>query len=166
MDTGTELSFVSAPAAYSGAWLAANWPIIEAVAAGANLSAALHDPLQVLTPAEARTMAAFAERVVPDCRSAEARDGGAVHFIDRALNGFARALMPAIRAAVRELDSSAARADQRAESFADLTVNEQLQVIKTLETRECFASARLLALLGVFANPLLGGKPGDVLAAA
>jgi hypothetical protein len=153
MDTSNELNFVSAPADYSGAWLTANWPIIEAVAAGANLSAALQEPLQVLTPTEARTIAAFAERIAPS--AADAVEAGAVHFIDRALSGFAKSLMPAIRAAIRELDGTGC--------FADLTVNEQLQIVKSLENREVFVPARMLSRMGVFADPLHGGKPSDVM---
>ena len=153
MDTSNELNFVSAPADYSGAWLTANWPIIEAVAAGANLSAALQEPLQVLTPSEARTIAAFAEAIVPGEQST-----GAIHFMDRALGGFARSLLPTIRAAIRELDGTGC--------FADLCAKEQLEVVKSLENREFFGPARLLALIGVFADPLHGGKPSDVMGLA
>jgi hypothetical protein len=164
MNTTNELSFVSAPAGdYSGAWLNANWPIIEAVAAGANLSAALQEPLQVLTPAEARTIAAFAERM--ESSAVGAAEAGVIHFIDRALGSFAKSLMPAIRAAVRELDGTAAL-NGCTTSFADLAVNQQLLVVKALENREFFGPARLLALMGVFANPLHGGQPSDVMGLA
>ena len=154
METINDLTFVSAPAGdYSGAWLTTNWPIIEAVAAGANLSAALQEPLQVLTPAEARTVAAFAGAIVPGNQST-----GAIHFIDRALSGFARSLLPAMRAGIRELDGTGC--------FADLAVNEQLQVVRSLQNREFFGPARLLALMGVFADPLHGGNPSDVVGLA
>jgi gluconate 2-dehydrogenase gamma chain len=63
------------------------------------------DGLQFLNDAEARTVEAIAERLIPaDQLGPGAAEAGVVTYIDRALAGFSRVLQPVYRLGLRELD--------------------------------------------------------------
>lgn len=63
------------------------------------------DGLQFFNDAEARTVEALAERLIPaDELGPGAAEAGAVTYIDRALAGFSRDLQPVYKLGLRELD--------------------------------------------------------------
>src|SRR5687768_13418032 len=114
MDTpsGTRREFIASSAALlGGSWLSLQLPRLGALAEWARSAAEAQSAFTILTPAEARTMGAFAAQIIPsDSISPGAREAGAVWFIDRALGpGYFPEFREPIRAGIADLDARARR---------------------------------------------------------
>lgn len=136
----------------AAALLASRLPMLAGCASSADTAVRL-------TPAEARTMRAFAARVLPSHDGvAGAEEAGAVHFVERALGTppFAVAL-PVIRDGLADLDARA-RATNPSSGFSTLPADRQVEVMRQVEHGEFFVTARQLVLIGTFADPSHGGN--------
>jgi gluconate 2-dehydrogenase gamma chain len=90
------------------------------------------DALSFFNDHEAQTVDAIAARIIPgDESDPGAREAGATTYIDRALGGFLRELQTFYRRALRRLDEHCR--DLHGRCFADLTVDEQDQLLGRLE---------------------------------
>lgn len=117
-----------------------------------------HSSLSFLTPSEAADVDAIAAQIVPSDDTPGAREAGVVRFIDGALSTFwsqlagdYRAQLKVFQAAVRERHSSAT-------SFAALTSDQQILVLRENERTPFFNMTRVLTLLGMFSLPAYGGN--------
>jgi gluconate 2-dehydrogenase gamma chain len=163
MDSSTtRRDFIAEVAALAGGgWLALHHPIIVELAEGARAASQQRAPFRTLTPAEARTMEALAEQILPaDAASPGAKDAGAVHFADHALSSFFGDWLPPIRVGLADLDARARSRRRGVTSFADLTFDEQRRIVRQVEGTAFFGLARSLAVMGTFAEPSLGGNQG------
>jgi len=157
----TRREFAAASASALGrAWLLIHLPAAEAAAAWARVAAREGRGLQVLTAAEARTLAAVAELILPADDTPGARDLGVIHFIDRALGSFAASMLDTIRAGIADLEAAAREAGAPAEGFAALPAERQRALLTDIESSDFFFLARTLTLLGAFADPAYGGNRG------
>jgi len=141
-----------------GVWLSAHLPEIEALRAAARLAFESQQSFRNLTPAQARTLSAFAEQIVPSDDLPGAREAGAIYFIDAALGGFAQLVKPLVKDAVEALEAATRQRYRNAASFADLSSARQLRVLKSFEKRDGFQLLRTLVVLGVFSDPKYGGN--------
>lgn len=116
-----------------------------------------------LTPAEARTMRAFAAQILPsESSSPGAEEAGAVYFIDQAFgHPFFADTVRVVRAGLDALDRRASSMGAR-NGFASLSSADQATVMRSLEREPFFAAARTLVLIGTFADPSHGGNRGGV----
>ena len=108
-------------------------------------------------------MRAFAAQIIPsEPGSPGADEAGAVYFIDRALgrSPFAESA-PVIRAGLQDLDTRA-RALERGADFVALPAVSQIAIMRQIEREPFFTTARLLVVLGTFADPQYGGNLGGV----
>ena len=119
----------------------------------------------VLTPAEAETLAAIAERIFPATDTPGAVQIGAVHYIEIALAGDYAALAPLYRQGLRSINRCArSRCGAR---FADLVDDEKDAMLIDFEAgrvagfkkaAEFFETVRYHVLEGVFCEPQYGGN--------
>jgi gluconate 2-dehydrogenase gamma chain len=119
----------------------------------------------VLTPAEAETLAAIAERIFPATDTPGAVEIGALHYIDIALAGDYAALAPLYRQGLRSINRCArSRCGAR---FADLVDDEKDAMLIDCEAgrvtgfknaAEFFETVRYHVLEGVFCEPQYGGN--------
>jgi hypothetical protein len=111
-----------------------------------------------LTAGEARTLRSFAAQILPSDASAPgAEEAGAVYFIDRALGTpFFAKHAPVVRAGLADLDARARAIGGNV--FASLSSAEQIAVMRQVEHDDFFKTARMLVLIGVFADPSYGGN--------
>jgi len=80
---------------------------------------------------EARTVEAFAERIIPDDgNGAGARGAGVVYYIDRALSGFSSELQPVYRLGLKELDHFSRR--ETGQPFVELDTDQQDDLVRQL----------------------------------
>lgn len=116
-----------------------------------------------LTPAEARTMRAFAAQILPsEPGSPGAEEAGAVYFVDRAFGDpYFATTVPIVRAGLAALDAHAHSAGAR-NGFASLSHAEQTTTIQRISNGAFFAAARTLVLTGTFADASYGGNRGGV----
>jgi gluconate 2-dehydrogenase gamma chain len=144
---------VDAGRAVTSGWLAL--PLVAALADCARDGTAVTG----LTPAEARTMRAFAAQILPaDDDTPGADEMGVVGFIDRALGlPFFADKPPVIRAGLADLDRRA-RALDGSSDFATLGAAQQIEIMQQVEHEPFFAAARMLVVSGTFADPSYGGN--------
>jgi gluconate 2-dehydrogenase gamma chain len=147
----------------SGAWFAAHMPEIEALGVEARAAQANADPFKVFTPAEARTMAAFAAQIIPTDNTPGATEAGAVYFIDRALAGWAAPLLSRFRAGLKAIDDQAKNEKRGIRSFADLSPAQQVRIMMQSERTEFFDTARSFTIFGTLSVPAYGGGRNDAL---
>ena len=108
-------------------------------------------------------MRAFAAQIIPSHDGVPGADeAGAIYFIDRALARppFAERAS-VIRSGLRDLDARA-RALERGADFVALPTVAQVAIMREIEREPFFALARLLVVLGTFADPQYGGNIGGV----
>ena len=117
---------------------------------------------------EAATIAAFAERLMPDAPGKPgAREAGVLNYIDLALAGAYADLQDFYRRGIAQLDGYCRAAYKKA--FAQLDSAQQDQVIAALEkgkasgfswptAQEFFNTVRTHTMEGMFADPLYGGN--------
>src|SRR6516164_9554793 len=118
--------------------------------------------------ADAETVAAFAERLVPGAPGKPgARDAGVLNYIDLALAGAYADLQDFYRRALAQLDAFCRKA--YGEPFAKLESARQDEVIKALEDDKAdgfvwpkaqafFNTVRTHTMEGMFADPIYGGN--------
>jgi gluconate 2-dehydrogenase gamma chain len=148
-------------AAIGGWWLIAHLGEIEETGAASQVKAASGQGLSNLTDAEARTLSAFANQIVPTDGLPGAHEAGAIYFIDSAIGGFAAPFKPLVQSGAKALDDAARRQNRRVTSFADLTPAQQVRVMRRSENQPYFGVLRTLSILGVFADPKYGGNRGN-----
>ena len=140
----------------TASWLALNIPWLTALAGCARDDA--RAGFVALTPAEAKTMRAFAARIIPsDDRMPGADEAGAVYFVDRAfaMPVFAESVT-GLRAGLADLDARARAAG--AADFAALPSRHQVNIMREVEREPFFEAARTLVVIGTFADPSHGGN--------
>ena len=157
---GNRREFLASSAALlGGTWTAMQLPALATLAAWARTAAAQQAPFIVLTPQEARTMEAFAAQIVPsDASVPGAREAGAIHFIDRALDTHFAEMKEPVRAGIADLDARARRRVKGVGSFADLRSADQIRIMRQVEEQPFFFMGRMLTIMGVFADPEYGGN--------
>ncbi len=103
-------------------------------------------------------MRAFAARIIPSDQSLPGADeAGAVHFIDRALGKpFFADSVPVVRAGLADLDARARALGEH--DFASLSPGRQVAIMRQVEGTPFFAAARMLVVVGTFADSAYGGN--------
>jgi len=141
-----------------GGWLALHLPTLAGLAACGREAAERGDPLVVLTPAEAESLAALADTILPPDDLPGAREAGVIHFMDRALSTHFPGMLEVIRPGLQDLDEDAASRVSGASNFAALAPEERIAVVQAVEETPFFFLARMLTVMGMFADPVHGGN--------
>ena len=167
MDTsfGNRREFLTTSAALlGGSWLSMQLPMLGDLARWARAAAAAGAPFTILTPAEARTMEAFASQIVPsDESSPGAKEAGAIWFIDRALGkGYFPEFRETVTAGIADLDARARARRRQVSGFAELAPADQVRVMRQIEETPFFFMGRMLSVMGVLADPGHGGNRDEV----
>jgi len=126
------------------------------------LASASTNALEHFDAASARDVAAVAARIIPSDDGPGAAEAGAVYFIDRALKTFASDQQPAYRDGLADLKERCGKLFPGATSFADLTPNQQVQLLRSIETTDFFALIRQHTVLAWLGSPGYGGNRGGV----
>lgn len=140
--------------ALGGGWLALQLPLFGALAACAREDARRGEAFRLLTPEEGRTLEAVAERIVPPVHGVGGREAGAVHFIDRMLEGPLAAEADFFRQSLAPLVD---------DGFADLDPAERDRYLASIEDGPFFGFARFLVIAGTFSDPRHGGGRNDAM---
>jgi hypothetical protein len=156
----TRRSFLlSGAPALTGAWVAANWPTIVAAAAHAhNVAVTTPETFNFLKPAEVADVDALTAQIVPSGKTTGAREAHVTHFIDHSLATFFSWRAPAFRAGLAQFQGDFHSKHANSGAFAQASSQVQIDYLKTVDTTEFFATARLLTLLGMFSAPQYGGN--------
>ena len=108
-----------------------------------------------LTNAEADTLAAVCDVIIPPDQDPGASQAGVVHFIDRQLTGFHKKLRKQYREGIALAESLAHRTGK---PFTKLTAEEQERILTSPECRRFFELAVSHTMQGYYGSPRHGGN--------
>src|SRR4029079_10329024 len=118
--------------------------------------------LSWLKETEAADIQAVAAQIIPTDDSPGAQEAGVVYFIDRALGTFFSQLANDYRAQLAVFRAGYLARHPTARSFASLTSEQQVELLKRVDHTPFFTTTHLLTLLGMFTLPVYGGKRDNV----
>jgi gluconate 2-dehydrogenase gamma chain len=150
--------------ALGGALLALHWPALAAAAAHAHAAASgrIDHTFRVLSPAQARDVAAIASQIVPSGDTPGAREAGVVYFVDHVHAGIYAPYAPEFLAQLDHFRSEYGRGRPDAPAFADLDAASQAAYLATIEATPFFGRMRLLTVAGLLALPSYGGNENKI----
>src|SRR5690242_7663616 len=140
-----------------------------AVAAWADVAAAQHHEASGAGPArrfeifDAQTAAeieAIAAQVIPSTDGPGAREAGVIYFIDRALSTFASDDRQAYRTGMAQFQQKRKELFPDSTTIAALTDEQQISLVRALETSSFFELLRTHTVLGFLSHPSYGGNRG------
>jgi hypothetical protein len=140
--------------------LAARWADIVAALSHARGSGA-PPPLEVLTAEQAAELEAMAAQIFPADDLPGARELRAVYFIDRALATFGQETRQQYVDGLALLRGKIAELYPQHATFAALTHEEQLHVLRAIEDGPFFDLVRFHTILGCLTLPERGGNHGS-----
>jgi len=145
------------------AWLTTIWPLAIADAHEAAQAASQGQPPQyrALTTQQAEDFGAAADRIIPRDDAPGARDVGVVFFADHLLASFAPARKPAFDQALVALNEAAHKRVPNASSFATLTMTQQDETLRSIETTDTFNLLRTITIAGYFSHPSHRGNRNE-----
>ncbi len=110
------------------------------------------------TAAEARTVDAICEQIIPQDDSPGASEAGVVRFIDLQLTRHFRKHREAYRRGVAGVEAAARERSHK--SFADLPPDQQEEVLRQVQEKdsEFFALVRVHTMQGYYGDPRHGGN--------
>ena len=115
-------------------------------------------PLESLDPATAADVAAIANQIIPSNDGPGAREAGVIYFIDRALNTFDSDKREAYQKGMQELRNLRTKMFPDSTSIAALAPEQQIELIRAIETSEFFELLRTHTVLGFLGPPSYGGN--------
>lgn len=139
-------------------WLSLNTPMLLAAGNAAAEHMAADAGWVNLTVAEARSLAAVADQIIPPDDLPGASEVGVVYFVDNVLGGFAADLAAPVKAGLRDLDRRTMATFGEDDGFHALPFDRQTAVLKTVEDSPFFNSMIFLTHCGMFAMPTWGGN--------
>ena len=141
-------------------WLASCLPEIIAAQEHAHRTAQSGAPagFEFFAPGDATEVEAMAAQIIPTDDTPGAREARVIYFIDRALATFAAQERAAFVEGLKQLQKKTRKLFGKAKKFSDLSADEQIMVLKTIETSQFFELVRTMTILGMFSNPEYGGN--------
>jgi gluconate 2-dehydrogenase gamma chain len=113
---------------------------------------------EFFTSEQATEVEAIAAQIIPADDTPGAREAHVIYFIDRALATFAVEERAVFAKGLKELPSRVKKRFKTKKSFSELSSDEQIQLLKTIEDGPFFELLRTMTIIGMFANPEYGGN--------
>jgi gluconate 2-dehydrogenase gamma chain len=124
-------------------------------------SPSLPAKLQFFTEEEAADIESITALILPTDETPGAREAGVIYFIDRALVTFDREKQAIYRAGLAEVRQQIQRLTPGLHHVAQLSPEQQVQLMEALVPSEFFGVVRTHTLMGFFGNPSYGGNRGE-----
>ncbi len=117
---------------------------------------------ETLDPATAAEIEAIAAQIIPSTNGPGAREAGVIYFIDRALSTFAADQREAYRLGMAQLQQKRQELFPSSTTIASLASQQQIALIRAIETSDFFALLRTHTVLGFLGNPSYGGNREEI----
>jgi len=114
------------------------------------------------TPQQAAEFDAFSAQVLPTDETPGAREANVLHFTDYVLSTIDRDRQAPMKDAFKALQEQVAKTVPGATSFAAITPEQQITVMKAMENTPAFGILHGYTLTGFFCDPSLGGNKDQV----
>src|SRR5205085_9594799 len=118
--------------------------------------------LEFFTPEQAVEVEAIAAQIIPTDDTPGAREARVVYFIDRAMKTFAAPDSATLIKGLKQLPTQVKKRFKTAQKFSELSAEQQIQLLKTIEKSPFFELVRTLTITGMFANAEYGGNYNQV----
>lgn len=147
----------------SGSWLAYQLPVFLAISDLACAAQTQKAPLQALNNVEALELEAMAAQIFPTTDTPGATEAGIIYFIDQSIvTAPDRVDEDLLRQGVQDLQIGVGDMFPTKGRFAELTDDQQIQYLKSIEYSDFFNEVRLLTITGMFVHPKYGGNRDKV----
>jgi len=158
-DISRRLFMMKSCAGLGSIWLASCLPEIIAAQDHAHRTSLSGTPtgFEFFTPEAAAEVESMAAQIIPTDDTPGAREARVIYFIDRALATFAAGERTAFSDGLKDLQKKA-RKFGKAKRFSDLSAEQQIAVLKKIETSQFFELVRTMTILGMFSSPEYGGN--------
>ncbi|MGA9575739.1 MAG: gluconate 2-dehydrogenase subunit 3 family protein [Lysobacterales bacterium] len=143
---------------FGAAWLAINMPLIVSAGQAAAQSRQAGAAYKNLSADEAVELDAWVNQIIPPDESPGAAEIGVVYFIDAALGGFMSSAAPMYRQGFEEFQQQVNLAHPQIGRFSELSLEQQTEMLKTVEDTPLFAMLYFMTLCGMFCLPSYGGN--------
>jgi gluconate 2-dehydrogenase gamma chain len=142
----------------------ASWPDIAAAQQHAHesLASPAAPRLESFDPATAADVAAIANQIIPSADGPGAREAGVIYFIDRALSTFDAGKRETYHKGMQEVHELRKKMFPDSTSIAALAPEQQIELIRAIETSEFFELLRTHTVLGFLGSPSYGGNRNQV----
>jgi gluconate 2-dehydrogenase gamma chain len=118
--------------------------------------------LHFFTRREATELSAVCAQIIPSEEgSPGATEAGVIYFVDYALANLQPELKPLFGTGLRNLTAEAHKID-RGKVFSQLTSEQQIAVLKQIESTDFFKRAREYTMAGFLGDPKYGGNRNQV----
>jgi gluconate 2-dehydrogenase gamma chain len=117
---------------------------------------------ETLDAVTAGEIEAIAAQIIPSIDGPGAREAGVIYFIDRALSTFAADDLATYRTGMIELQKKRQELFPDSTTIAALSAEQQITLIRTIETSPFFDLLRTNTVLGFLGNPSYGGNRGGL----
>ncbi|ABF41660.1 hypothetical protein Acid345_2659 [Candidatus Koribacter versatilis Ellin345] len=147
-----------------GSLSVAGWAAVASAQQHAHLAVANPESasLGFLDAATAGDVTAIAAQIVPSDDGPGATEAGAVYFFDRALTTFAAGQATDFRSGMAELSKRRLQMFPGSTSFAALTKEQQLQLLRAIEKTDFFGLLKTLTVMAWLGSPEYGGNRKSV----
>ena len=112
----------------------------------------------VFTPAEAATVRALTNVILPETETPGAEQAGAVNFIDAALAGYDHEQRELYRLGLADVEARSRQMFPPSTRFTDLAEPQQTALLKAIEKTDFFQKLRKHTVLAYFGNPQFGWR--------
>ena len=147
-----------------GVWVATNYPAI--LAAEEHVREAAESGQQAkfafFTAEQAVEVEEMTAQIIPTDQTPGAREARVVSFIDRILVGFDSERQGDYKQGLADLAALSNKRFPSAARFSDLTFDQQVEVLTTIENTPFFNLVRTHTITGFFASPVHGGNVDKV----
>jgi gluconate 2-dehydrogenase gamma chain len=138
---------------------AAAWPAVLAAQDHArHMATAADGRLEHFDAKTAAEVEAIAAQIIPSTDTPGAREAGIIYFIDRALMTFDKRLQDSYRFGLAEVQETRKGLFPGSTSIASLGAEQQIKLLKTIETSVFFKLVRTHTIMGFFCDPSRGGN--------
>jgi gluconate 2-dehydrogenase gamma chain len=154
------LFLIQTGAGIGSAWLLLHSAEVLAAQEHAHRAAQSAEPVkfEYFAPEQAAEIEAIAAQIIPTDDTPGAREARVIYFIDRALATFAVEERAIVAKGLKELPSTVKKRFKTKKRFSELSPDEQIQLLKTIENGPFFDLLRTMTIIGMFANPEYGGN--------
>jgi gluconate 2-dehydrogenase gamma chain len=161
---GRRSFLVNSASGLGGAWMLANYPAILAAEEYVLASARADQQVRFafFSPEQAAEVEAMAAQIIPTDETPGAREARVVNFIDRALVTFEKGRQGDYTRGLEELAAETRRQFPGTSKFSNLTFDQQIELLTSIEQTPFFNLVRTHTITGFFAHPIHGGNHGKV----
>lgn len=117
---------------------------------------------EILTTEEATELGAIVAQIIPTTDTPGAREAGVIHFLDAAFGTFYAGMLDPIRDGLGSIQARVAESRDSKATFSSLSNDEQIAVLKEIESESYFGLMQFVTVVGMFSHPKYGGNRGGV----